>query len=260
MCDSKNPPNMSAFTDSCSEPFFLAEALDKQGEFGDVVPILKRCVTINPDDANSWVYLGIALDQAGEPSDARKAYEKAISIGGYTEVNAAAIELARVCLSHPRTAATFRGHRLGERWQTFIRSEAGLCQLKQNAEDCTKAASGAKATLSQFGKDGYVTFSFEYGRLAGVVAMMSGSTFVEPGFFEKAYGAPSNKYGDPAKGSLDSYWRFSDGGEAHPRECFWEDHQCGLAAGAVAELRGAGGSGVSAGVAERGGVWRGRVV
>ena len=88
---------------------YLAEALDKQGEFEEVVPILKRCVTIKPDEAGCWVDLGIALDQAGRASDARKAYEQAISIGGYTEANAAAIELARECLSHPQTALLFGG-------------------------------------------------------------------------------------------------------------------------------------------------------
>ena len=109
---------------------YLAEALDKQGEFGEVVPILKRCVTIKPDEAGCWVHLGIALDRAGRTSDAKEAYEQAISIGGFTEGNAAAIKLARECLSHPQTAATFRGHRLGESWQTFLRTEEGLCKIK----------------------------------------------------------------------------------------------------------------------------------
>ncbi len=187
-------------------------------EFGDVVPILKRCVTINPDDANSWVSLGIALDQAGEPSDARKAYEKAISIGGYTEVNAAAIELARVCLSHPQTAATFRGHRLGESWRTFTRTEEGLCQIKTNRESCSEAASGGEAMLFQTEKDGSVVFSFEYGRFAHAQAFMTGSTFAELTYFEKTYGEPSNKFSHPEKGTAESYWHFSDGGEAHAEE------------------------------------------
>ena len=196
----------------------LAEALDKEGEFGEELTVLNKCVTTKPDEAGCWVDLGIALDEVGKATDARKAYQQAISIGGFTENNAAAIELARVCLLHPQTATTFRGHRLGQSWQTFIRSEAGLCQLKQNIEDCTKAASGAEATLSQSGKDAYVTFSFEYGRLAGVVAMMSGPTPAEPGFLEKTYGTPSSKYADHQKGSVISDWLFSDGGEAHATE------------------------------------------
>jgi hypothetical protein len=43
-------------------------------------------------------------------------------------------------------------------------------------------------------------------------------TFAELTYFEKTYGQPSNKYSHPEKGTADSYWRFSDGGEAHARE------------------------------------------
>lgn len=198
---------------------YLAEALDKEGEFGEELTVLNKCVTTKPDEASCWVDLGRALDEVGKRTDARKAYEQAISIGGFTEQNAVAIKLARECLLDPETATTFRGHRLGQSWQTFIRSEAGLCKLKQNIEDCTKAASGAEAALSQSGKDGYVTFSFEYGRLAGVFVVMSGPTSVEPGFLEKTYGTPSSKHADPlSKGSVDSYWFFSDGGEAQATE------------------------------------------
>jgi tetratricopeptide (TPR) repeat protein len=197
---------------------YLAEALDKEGEFGEELTVLNRCVTTKPDEAGCWVDLGIALDEVGRATDAKKAYQQAISVGGFTEGNAAAIELARECLLHPHSATTFRGHRLGQSWQTFIRTEAGLCQLKQNIEDCTKAASGAQATLFQFGKDGQVAFSFEYGRLASVFAVMSGPTLAELGFFEKTYGAPSDKFSDPAKGTSESHWSFSDGGEAQAKE------------------------------------------
>ena len=197
---------------------YLAEALDEQGEFEDVVPTLKRCVTIKPDAAGCWVDLGIALDRAGRTAEARKAYEQAISIGGFTEGNAAAIELARECLSHPQTAATFRGHRLGESWQTFIRTDGGLCQIKTNSKSCAEAASGAEAMLSQHAKDGTVMFGFEYGRFASATVFMTGPKFAELTYFEKTYGEPSEKYSHPEKGTADSYWRFSDGCEAHARE------------------------------------------
>lgn len=197
---------------------YLADALDKQGEFGDVVPILNKCVTIKPDEAGCWVGLGIALDRAGRTSDARKAYEQAISIGGYTEANATAIETARLCLSHPQTAANFRGHRLGESWQTFLRTEEGLCQIKTNTESCSEAASGKEAMLSQHGKDDTVMFHFEYGRFAYAIAYMGGPAFAELTYFEKTYGEPSNKFSHPEKGTAESYWRFSDGGEAHAEE------------------------------------------
>lgn len=197
---------------------YLAEALDKLGEFEEVVPILTRCVTIKPDEAGCWVDLGIALDQAGRASEARKAYEQAISIGGFTEENAASIELARQCLAHPQTAATFRGHRLGESWQTFLRTEEGLCKIKINTESCSDAASGAEAMLSQHGKDGTVMFGFEYGRLASATVFMTGPAFAELTYFEKTYGEPAGKYSHPEEGTAESSWHFTDGGEAHAQE------------------------------------------
>jgi tetratricopeptide (TPR) repeat protein len=197
---------------------YLAEALDKQGEFEDVVPTLNRCVTINPDAAGCWVDLGIALDRAGRTSEAKKAYEQTISIGGYTEENAASVELARLCLSHPQTAATFRGHRLGESWQSFIRTEGGLCKIKINTDRCSEAASGEEATLSQHAKDAVVIFGFEYGRLARVVASMTGPAFAELTYFEKTYGKPYDKDSHPEEGTAESLWKFSDGGLAHAKE------------------------------------------
>jgi len=53
---------------------------------------------------------------------------------------------------------------------------------------------------------------------------MTGPTSVKPGFFEKTYGTPSRKRSPEEqiltakKGDVDSYWDFSDGGEAHVTE------------------------------------------
>ena len=47
---------------------------------------------------------------------------------------------------------------------------------------------------------------------------MTGPAFAELTYFEKTYGEPSNKFSHPEKGTADSYWRFSDGGEAHAEE------------------------------------------
>jgi hypothetical protein len=196
----------------------MGTGLNEQGKFEDAVPILKRCVTIKPDAAYCWVELGRALERVGRPSEARKAYEQTISIGGYDEDSAASIELARVSLSHPWTSTTFRGHTLGESWQAFIRTEEGLCQIKTNTESCSQAASGEEATLSQYGKDGTVMFWFEYGRFAHATAFMSGPTFAELTYFEKTYGKPGANYSHPEKGTAESVWHFLDGGEAHAKE------------------------------------------
>jgi S1-C subfamily serine protease len=78
----------------------IAIGLNMQGKFEDSLPISMRCVTIKPDAAFCYENLGEALEGLGRPADARKAYEQAISIGGYDRVNASAIGLARKLLAN----------------------------------------------------------------------------------------------------------------------------------------------------------------
>ncbi len=120
--------------------------------------------------------------------------------------------------STAQTITTFRGHVLGESWREFVRTEAGLCQSKSRAENCSQAAAGKKVDVAQFGKDGAVIFTFEYGRFASATVSMSGPSFAELTYFEKTYGKPNQKFSHPERGTADSYWYFSDGGEAHAEE------------------------------------------
>ena len=115
-------------------------------------------------------------------------------------------------------ATTFRGHALGEGWQKFIRTEAGLCQIKSNTEGCSQAEAGARVVLSQFAKDGNAVFTFEYGRFASAAVTMYGPSFAELTYFENTYGKPSSKFSLPEKGTAESRWYFPDGGEAHAKE------------------------------------------
>ena len=125
--------------------------------------------------------------------------------------------------SHGNTATTFRGHTLGESWHSFIRTEAGLCKLKDNAGECSKAESGASALLLQQkienGQvvDG-VVFVFQHGHLDNVSASMNGPTFADLSFLEKTYGSPLSKESNAKKGFASSTWRFSDGGEVRAEE------------------------------------------
>lgn len=80
--------------DEAGVPSELAKGLIQQDNFEDALPILNRCVTIKPDAAFCFVDLGEALFRLARMQDARSAYQKAISIGGYDNVNAAAIQLA----------------------------------------------------------------------------------------------------------------------------------------------------------------------
>jgi S1-C subfamily serine protease len=74
-------------------------ALNELKRFDEATPILSRCVALNPDAAYCYEELGEALQGMGRLMDARKAYERAISIGGYDRANASAIALARKLLA-----------------------------------------------------------------------------------------------------------------------------------------------------------------
>jgi hypothetical protein len=124
-----------------------------------------------------------------------------------------------------KTATTFRGHTIGENWQNFILTEAGLCKIRMNTESCSQAESGEKVVLVQFGEEdksgtipNSVRFVFDQGRLQEVIAGMTGPTFADLSFLEKTYGRPTSKRSNPAKGIASSTWVFSDGGEVDAEE------------------------------------------
>ena len=129
--------------------------------------------------------------------------------------------LSLVSSASAQTTTTFRGHTLGESWQTFIRTEGGLCRLgRMNAVECEQAAAGKKASLTQLSKenDGYITFNFEAGRFVRADGFMKGPKFAELTFLEKTYGKPSSKSSNPEKGIAISLWDFSDGGKVEATE------------------------------------------
>jgi S1-C subfamily serine protease len=73
----------------------IGVGLYQQGKFDEAIPLLERCVTVKPDAAYCYVDLGAALEGLGRLVDARKTFERAISIGGYDQVNASAIGFAQ---------------------------------------------------------------------------------------------------------------------------------------------------------------------
>jgi hypothetical protein len=126
-----------------------------------------------------------------------------------------------VSIASAQTTTTFRGHTLGESWQTFIGTEGGLCHLSEaNAEACKQAAAGKKAVLIQRSKENHASthFSFEAGRFVSATGFMEGPKFAELTFLEKTYGKPSIKNSDPEKGEAVSLWGFSDGGTVKATE------------------------------------------
>jgi len=58
----------------------IAVGFNGQGKFEEALPVLERCVTVKPDAADC--YVGESFEGLGRLVEARKAYERAISIGG----------------------------------------------------------------------------------------------------------------------------------------------------------------------------------
>jgi len=84
------------------EAGYLAQigmGLAKQNKFEDAIPILERCGALKPDSAYCFVWLGVVFDDLGKIGDARKSFEKVISIGGYDQISAVAVERARKFLA-----------------------------------------------------------------------------------------------------------------------------------------------------------------
>jgi len=70
-------------------------ALIRQRQYDDAIPVLQRCVAIDPDSAACWVNLGDANWELRKRSDAKACWEKAVAIGGFDELNADAIKAAK---------------------------------------------------------------------------------------------------------------------------------------------------------------------
>jgi Flp pilus assembly protein TadD len=58
----------------------LGIKLYKQGDAIGAIEALRRSVKLHKEDANAWLYLGLALNRVGQIKDARKAFEKAVKL------------------------------------------------------------------------------------------------------------------------------------------------------------------------------------
>lgn len=136
----------------------LGDGLTEQGNFEDAIPILQRCVTIKPDAAYCFTSLGWAFQGLGRFADARTAYERAISIGGYDQVNAAAIGMARRALAAlpPEAApppptpqappASLQSQKFGTGF--FVSAEGHILTNNHVVDGCTSLATTDGTILS----------------------------------------------------------------------------------------------------------------
>jgi len=82
----------------------IGQTLTELKQADDAVPVLQRCLAIKPDFSMCWLGLGEAKEALNRFSEAKDSYRKAIEMGGFDEVNAAAIRSAKFklfILEHP---------------------------------------------------------------------------------------------------------------------------------------------------------------
>jgi S1-C subfamily serine protease len=73
----------------------VAEGLVHLGKQEDAIPILRRCLSIDPDNSPCWGELGNAQIGLCRFADAKESFQKVIEVGGFTELNASAVRLAK---------------------------------------------------------------------------------------------------------------------------------------------------------------------
>lgn len=75
--------------------FGIGRVLIEENQPEDAIPILRRCTAMNPDNGGCWEKLGEANIALGKIPEARDSFRKAIDVGGFDEMNAAAVKMAK---------------------------------------------------------------------------------------------------------------------------------------------------------------------
>jgi len=73
--------------------------LNQLKRYEDAIPVLRRCVSLNPDNGGCWLGLGAASIELGKIADARVYFRKSIDIGAFNELNAVTVDAAKKWLA-----------------------------------------------------------------------------------------------------------------------------------------------------------------
>jgi S1-C subfamily serine protease len=73
----------------------LGEGLGMTGHPEDGIPIEQRCISLKPDAADCFYALGWDYEKLGKTDEAISAFKKAVAIGGYDDVSAVFVKLAK---------------------------------------------------------------------------------------------------------------------------------------------------------------------
>lgn len=89
----------------------MANAMRMLSQYEDAIPILRRCLSIDPGKSSCWLELGEVEETFCQFDDAKAAFRKVIENGGFTELNAIDVEMAKQqieILGEPRLLARLR--------------------------------------------------------------------------------------------------------------------------------------------------------
>jgi S1-C subfamily serine protease len=73
----------------------IGSNLNELGQGEDAIPILRRCMELDPDFAPCLMQMGVVFLDLGRKPEAKDAFKKTIEIGGFSEWNAHAIKNAK---------------------------------------------------------------------------------------------------------------------------------------------------------------------
>jgi tetratricopeptide (TPR) repeat protein len=83
------------YLDVAREGNRLGYRLLREGRAGDAVRVFRAAAVLHPDDANGFDSLGEALVEAGDPTAAREAFERAVALDPDGRIGASSREWLR---------------------------------------------------------------------------------------------------------------------------------------------------------------------
>lgn len=92
----------------------IGVSLHNLGKYDDAIPVLQRCVSVNPDAAPCWTNMGLSFVELNKLEEARDSFRRAVAIGGYDVPNAAAVEVAKKQLAALGTVPPSSGAASGQ--------------------------------------------------------------------------------------------------------------------------------------------------
>jgi len=202
-------PNVTKSTET-SVLAEVAQGLKDLDQPEDAVPILRRCVSLDPDKSPCWEEFGETELRLCRFADAKAAFRRVIEIGGFTELNSVIVSNSKRWLSdldNPDSLAHFRarwgctreGSDHGNITSGVTRSGSGFFVTKQGqiltndhvVEGCARLATSDGKPLTVIDREAKVDLALlKADATPEAVAIFRGGQPPKPGDQVVAFGFP----------------------------------------------------------------------